>query len=135
MRIDKLSLASLSATLVHYVKGEAVEEIPTWRMIAEPGDALRTRAAGWAAYLGDGASVADGLSTIGGGSLPGETLPTSLLRLETCDATGLASRLRRGSPPVIARIEDDWVVLDPRTVLHEQDDALLAVVRECLAEE
>ena len=53
MRIDKLSLASLSATLVHYVKGEAVEEIPTWRMIAEPVEALRERAAGWAASLGE----------------------------------------------------------------------------------
>ena len=135
MRIDKLSLASLSATLVHYVKGEAVEEIPTWRMIAEPVEALRERAAGWAASLGGGASVAEGLSTIGGGSLPGETLPTSLLRLDSGDATGLAARLRRGSPPVVARIEDDAVVLDPRTVMHEQDGALLAVARGCLAEE
>ena len=106
MRIDKLSLASLSATLVHYVKGEAVEQIPTWRMIAEPADALRKRASAWAAYLGGGASVAEGLSTIGGGSLPGETLPTALLRLSSRDATALASRLRRGSPPVVARIED-----------------------------
>ena len=135
MRIDKLSLASLSATLVHYVKGEAVAEIPTWRMIAEPVEALRERAAGWAASLGEGASVVGGQSAIGGGSLPGETLPTSLLRLDSGDATGLASRLRRGSPPVVARIEDDAVVLDPRTVLHEQDDALLAVVRDCLAGE
>ena len=98
MRIDKLSLASLSATLVHYVKGEAVGEIPTWRMIAEPVEALRERAAGWAAYLGEGASVVGGQSAIGGGSLPGETLPTSLLRLDSGDATGLAARLRRGSP-------------------------------------
>ena len=71
MRIDKLSLASLSATLVHYVKGEAVEEIPTWRMIAEP----RGRAAEAGRRLGRipgrGASVADGLSTIGGGQPAG----------------------------------------------------------------
>ena len=88
MRIDKLSLASLSATLVHYVKGEAVAEIPTWRMIAEPEEALRERAAGWAASLGEGASVVGGQSAIGGGSLPGETLPTSLLRLDSGDAHG-----------------------------------------------
>ncbi len=134
VRIDKLSLASLAATLAHYLKGEAVEKIPVWRMIAEPRDSLRERASDWAAHLGGGAAVAEGLSTVGGGSLPGETLPTSLLSLRASNAADLASRLRRASPPVIARVKDAAVVLDPRTVLHDQDDALLAVVRGCLAE-
>lgn len=132
VRIDKLSLASLSATLLHYLRGEAIAKIPTWRMISASPDALLRRASGWANYLGSPASVIEGLSTIGGGSLPGETLPTSLLNLNVPTAADVTARLRHGSPPVIARIQDDAVVLDPRTVLHDQDDALLQAVTDAL---
>ena len=133
VRIDKLSMAALGATLLHYVREEATERVPVWRMISEaPGD-LESRAEAWTASLKRASSVVSGHSTIGGGSLPGEVLPTSLLSLDAGDgAEALASRLRRGSPPVVGRIEDDRVLLDPRTVLPEQDESLLQVVGEAL---
>ena len=136
VRIDKLSMAALSATLLHYIKDEATKEVPVWRMIAESEKSLKTRASKWAASLGIYAAVASGFSTIGGGSLPGEVLPTSLVALETGEASGgadgLAQRLRSGSPPVMGRIEDERVLLDPRTVLPEQEEALLRVVSQAL---
>ena len=136
VRIDKLSMAALTATLLHYVKDEASERVPVWRMIAEKPDSLRARSGRWQSALGGGSKVVEGFSTAGGGSLPGETLPTSLLSL-TADAggggaEGLAARLRDGSPPVVGRIEDERVLLDPRTVPPEQDDQLLEVVAQAL---
>jgi L-seryl-tRNA(Ser) seleniumtransferase len=136
VRIDKLSMAALSATLLHYVSDEATQKVPIWRMIAEPPAALEARANKWKESLGQPCEVVDGLSTIGGGSLPGEVLPTSLLSLEATGLPGgadaLATRLRRGAPPIVSRIEDERVLLDPRTVLPEQDDALLATVSAAL---
>jgi L-seryl-tRNA(Ser) seleniumtransferase len=72
VRIDKLSMAALSATLMHYIREEATKKVPIWRMIAMSCDELEARANRWKVELGDQASVARGLSTIGGGSLPGD---------------------------------------------------------------
>ena len=136
VRIDKLSMAALAATLLHYIRGEATDKIPIWRMIAESEEDLAARTAGWTAALGGGQTVVDGFSTIGGGSLPGEVLPTSLVNLDGSvapgGAEGLSQKLRRGSPPVLGRIEGERVLLDPRTVLPEQEDALLQVVGKAL---
>ncbi len=135
VRIDKLSLAALVATLLHYLKGETTEKIPVWRMISAKADELEARAQAWAAACGAGV-VVGGQSTIGGGSLPGETLPTRLLSLAPSGKRGassvavLAGRLRTGTPAIVARIEKDALLLDPRTVLPEQDKALIeALVR------
>ena len=128
VRMDKLSMAALTATLVHYIKEEATEKVPVWRILSESAASLEARARRWAETLGAGCLVAPGRSAIGGGSLPDETLPTSLVRLDTADATGLAAALRAGDPPVVARIEDDAVVLDPRTVLPDEEEALLGAV-------
>jgi L-seryl-tRNA(Ser) seleniumtransferase len=137
LRIDKLNLAGLVATLLHYVKGEAETEIPIWRMIGLAGADIKARARHWAEGLGDTASLVEGLSTIGGGSLPGEILPTWLLGLDGRRVEGgpdeLARRLRAGDPPVVGRIEDDRLLLDPRTVLPEEDDALSRAVRQALS--
>jgi L-seryl-tRNA(Ser) seleniumtransferase len=76
----------------------------------------------------------EGRSTVGGGSLPEETLPTWLLALEGDNPDGLAARLRQASTAVIARIQDDRVVLDPRTVLDEQEDHLLDILASELNE-
>jgi L-seryl-tRNA(Ser) seleniumtransferase len=69
--------------------------------------------------------VVDGRSTVGGGSLPGETLPTSLLSLSMGSLTRFMEALRRNNPPIIARVEDGRILLDPRTVLLEEEQALL----------
>ena len=136
VRIDKLSLAALTATLLHYLKGEALEKVPIWRMISASPEALEARASGWQAVAGGGSQVVQGLSTIGGGSLPGESLPTWLLSIgaeATLEgAQGLAARLREAETPVIARIEDDRVLLDPRTVLPSEEDDLLASLKSAL---
>ena len=128
VRIDKLSIAALTATLVHYVKEEATERVPVWRMLSASAESLEARARRWAKTLGAGCSVGPGRSAIGGGSLPDETLPTSLVRLDAGGATGLAAALRAADPPVVARIENDCVVLDPRTVLPDEEEALLSAV-------
>ncbi len=124
IRADKLCLAALSATLLHYIKDEAEREIPVWRMIAQTPETLCARAQAWADALGVGL-VIPGQSTVGGGSLPGETLPTHLLALPAKSPDRLLARLRRLNPPLIARLQDDRVVLDPRTILPEQEPVLL----------
>lgn len=128
IRADKLCLAGLSATLLHYLKDEAAQEVPVWRMIAMPTEQIRERAQNWVEVIGHG-EVINGESTVGGGSLPGETLPTFTLALEVRSPNGFIARLRESHPAIIARLEDDRVVLDPRTVLAEQEGALLDGLR------
>lgn len=131
LRVDKTTLAGLSATLSHYLRGEAVWAIPIWRMIAAQPERLAERSRRWAARLdaaGFPAAVKSGRSTIGGGSLPEETLPTMLLVLPGLPADALAARLRKGHPAVVARIVEDAVCFDPRTVQPDQDDALLGAI-------
>lgn len=131
LRVDKTTLAGLQATLLHYVKGEAIREVPVWRMIATPREALAARAEAWAGRLaaaGLQPKVINGRSTVGGGSLPGETLPTRLVALQEPSPERLASSLRHADPPVITRIEDERLVLDPRTVQPEEEDTLLEIV-------
>jgi L-seryl-tRNA(Ser) seleniumtransferase len=131
IRADKLCLAALGATLLHYVKDEAEREIPIWRMIAASPEQIRSRLESWALRLGQGETVA-GESTVGGGSLPGETLPTVLLAFSSPNPDRLLERLRHLRPPVIARLQDDQVMLDPRTVLPEQEESLLSNLQQVL---
>ena len=131
IRADKLCLTALSATLLHYLKDEAESEIPIWRMISTPVDELQARVQSWIDHLGQGESI-PGESTVGGGSLPGETLVTCLLALKVHNPNRVFARLRRCDPPVIARLQDDLLLLDPRTVLPEQEESLLAALRKTL---
>ena len=131
VRADKLCLAALSETLLHYLKNEAVQKIPVWQMISQTHDQIRQRAQGWQTVLGAGRLVV-GLSTVGGGSLPEETLPTTLLVLDEPRPNQLLARLRCGNPPVIARIEADCAAFDPRTVLPAQEEALLQQIKAIL---
>ena len=136
LRVDKMTLAALDATLRSYRRGKALEEIPVWRMIAAPLEALEARAKSWRDRLaqdGIAGEVQPGESTVGGGSLPGETLPTRVLALATERPNQLAARLREQRPPVIARIQQDRLLFDPRTVLPEEDEALLAAIRDAFA--
>ncbi len=129
VRIDKLSMAALAATMLHYIRGEAESKIPIWRMIAATPSDLKRRATRWAEAAGDWAAVTRSRSAIGGGSLPGETMPTVALSIDpkTLDTTPnrMLSHLRDQLPPIIGRIEDEHVLLDPRTVLPEQDEAVI----------
>lgn len=147
MRIDKLTLAALNATLLAYRNGTAEQEIPVWRMIAAPPDEMKARAVQWTTSLRRAnivAEIQEGTSTIGGGSMPGETLPTwhcaitpKLTSLSTVTAgdaaSALSARLRNGLTPVVARVLRDKVLLDPRTVRPEQDAALLQAVHTAVA--
>jgi L-seryl-tRNA(Ser) seleniumtransferase len=135
LRVDKVTLAGLAATLAHYERGEALRTVPVWQAIAQPLEALEERARAWLWALGEAgraASVKESASAVGGGSLPGVALPTRVLAIPAEDPDGLAARLRRGDPAVVARIEDGAVVLDPRTVRPEEDEALVAALRAAL---
>jgi L-seryl-tRNA(Ser) seleniumtransferase len=101
-----------------------LQQIPIWQMIAAEEDALKGRAQAWREHLGQG-EVIPARSTVGGGSLPEETLPTWALGLKLKKPDQLASQLRKNDPPIVARIEADLLILDPRTVLPDQDKALL----------
>jgi L-seryl-tRNA(Ser) seleniumtransferase len=132
MRIDKMTLAALEATLRHYQREEAETRIPIWRMIAASPGSIAGRAASWVSKLqkdGIPARMQRGESTVGGGSLPGETLPTTLLALDAGNLSipldELAKRLRLRSAPLIVRILRDALLIDPRTVLAEQDNEVV----------
>ena len=136
LRLDRLQIAALRETLRAYVFGTAREEVPTLRMLALPAAeiARRAEAAGRSAEAqaeGLRWSVVGGVSRPGGGSSPVGEIPTALLAIEdpSGDAGPIEARLRRGDPPVVARIHEGRLLLDLRTVLPEQDAALAA----CLA--
>jgi L-seryl-tRNA(Ser) seleniumtransferase len=142
MRIDKMTLAALEATLRHYQREEAETRIPIWRMIAASPGSIAGRAASWVSKLqkyGIPARMQHGESTIGGGSLPGETLPTTLLALDAGNVSipldELAKRLRLRSLPLIVRILRDALLIDPRTVLEEQDDEVVRALVEELSKD
>ena len=128
MRPDKASLAAIAATLAIYRAGRAHLDIPVWRAISADAASLRQRAgvlleALAAAGEARGDVVATD-ATVGGGALPGGTLPSVALRLRVRSAAGLARSLRLGEPCVIARIEDGAVLVDLRAVDPADDAAL-----------
>jgi len=132
VRPDKLALAALNATLLHYLRGEAEHKVPVWRMISVRLDELDARARAWADALtqaGLEAEVVDSQSVVGGGSLLGETLPTRALAITVRSPEAAARRLREHRPPVIVRREDDRLLVDPRTVLDRDEDDLLAALK------
>ncbi len=135
LRMDKVGIAGLAATLAHYERGEATAKVPVWRAIAAAPGALAARARRWLAALGPagaGCEVRESTSAIGGGSLPGVALPTFVLALPAVAPDPLLARLRACDPPIVARIEDDRVVLDPRTAMPWEDEDVVRGVREAL---
>jgi len=137
LRVDKLAIAALEATLLSYLHGRAEHELPVWRMIGTPVAALQVRAAALAQRIqaaGCAAEIVEVDSAVGGGSLPGETLPSVALALQgrAEGSTSLPGRpealhasLRSGAPPVVGRIAGGRLLLDLRTVLPEQDELLI----------
>ena len=131
LRVDKLTYAALEATLAEYAAGRAATTVPVQRMLALTKDSVGVRAAALADALnglpGWTAHIVDGVSAIGGGSAPGVDLPTALVAVakQGLTADALEGQLRALTPPVIARIEEDRVVLDLRTVDDDRDRAVI----------
>lgn len=136
LRVDKMTLVALDATLRSYQRQCALEEIPVWQMIGADVGELGKRVQRWQDVLAAGDEQGRGIasvswrgdSAVGGGSLPGETLPTCLLAIETDTPDALAAKLREGSTPIVCRIQKNHLLFDPRTVLPEQDNALLCAI-------
>ena len=132
LRLDKTTIAALATTLEHYVRGEEFEKVPVLRAIATPAEDIRRRATTLARAVGG--TVVPVTTMVGGGSLPGEGVPSFAVRIPSPDgAQALAAALRTGNPAVVARIEDAVVLLDLRTVDPSLDRALLAAVKQALA--
>ncbi|HEX6031584.1 MAG TPA: L-seryl-tRNA(Sec) selenium transferase [Tepidiformaceae bacterium] len=122
LRVDKLTIAALNATLQSYVESRHREEIPIWRMLSIPTASLRRRARRWAAAAGEAGAVVPSRSMVGGGSLPGEGVETWCAAIKPPGgADRLAAVLRAGAPPIVGRIHDDALLLDPRTVDPKDD--------------
>jgi L-seryl-tRNA(Ser) seleniumtransferase len=137
-RADKLTLAALEATLTLYRDPEtARREIPVLRMLTEPIEVVSARAGRLASLLPGSvtARVLPGEAAVGGGAFPGAVLPTALVALEPGPegADALAARLRHGSPPVIARIAEGQVLLDPRTLPDSSLPTVAAAVADAMA--
>ncbi|HKW58208.1 MAG TPA: L-seryl-tRNA(Sec) selenium transferase [Candidatus Dormibacteraeota bacterium] len=129
VRVDKLTLAALEATLRQRLTGREAE-IPVERMLRAPVEDIRRRAALWSVKLADRGvetELVEAMSAVGGGSLPEHGLPTVLLAIKG-PASRLAAALRRGEPPVVARVDEDRCCLDPRTVLQGEDETLIDAV-------
>jgi L-seryl-tRNA(Ser) seleniumtransferase len=131
LRVDKLTYAALEATLEEYSAGRAHLTVPVARMLALTADQIDGRATTLAALLtsqGLSAAVIDGESAVGGGSAPGATLPTRLVAVThpTLGAAKLQAHIRASDIPVIARIDSDRVLLDPRTIDPADDEMVVA---------
>ena len=136
LRPDKITIAALIATLASYRDDRATEELPVWRMIAAPPSDLAGRAGVIVDKLsraGVHAEVIETRSTVGGGSLPEETQPSFAVAIGGGAASRVAQALRSADPPVIARIVDERVALDLRSVLPEDDEVLARAVTGALA--
>jgi L-seryl-tRNA(Ser) seleniumtransferase len=134
VRADKLCLSALAATLTHYLKGEATTRIPVWQMISRTVEDIDAQARRWAALLSNQrvvAEVVDGESCVGGGSLPGTSLPTRAVALKLDRVDYVAAALRGATVPVIGRIHEQHLLLDPRTVLPGQEELLLTTLMAC----
>jgi L-seryl-tRNA(Ser) seleniumtransferase len=137
LRVDKLTLAALIATLDLYLT-QSLSRLPVWDMLGASTESIGARARAWQSRLmerGAAVEVVAADSTVGGGSLPGERLATMALAITPArgGAAELLRRLREHEPPVIGRIVEERVLLDPRTVLPDEDDAVIDAVLAALA--
>ena len=135
LRIDKLSLAALEATLMLYRDpARARREIPVLAMLDQSESVLAARAQRVRSGIGEAAVLIRTSSRAGGGALPLTQLEGPAVALDAvAEPAGLAARLRDGSPPVIARIHDGRLVLDPRTLADDEVQVVVRAVRDALA--
>jgi L-seryl-tRNA(Ser) seleniumtransferase len=141
VRVDKLTLAALEATLKLFLDEQtALQEVPTLRLLLRPVDSIREQALRIASMLRENcpnASIeeADGFSETGSGSLPAQNLPTRLVAVSTdkFNCMELAKRLRQYKTPVFTRIQNEKVLIDPRTLLEGDEQILIEALTEILA--
>jgi L-seryl-tRNA(Ser) seleniumtransferase len=137
LRLDKMFIAGLENVLLYYLKGEATKSIPAWQMISTSLDALKKRAENIKVGLeksGISIAIKENKSTVGGGSLPGETLPTIVISVESVSSADTsadcqAKLFREQSPPIIGRIEEEKFVLDLRTIFPHQDELIIKAIK------
>ncbi|UCB52449.1 MAG: L-seryl-tRNA(Sec) selenium transferase [Candidatus Zixiibacteriota bacterium] len=135
LRLDKMFLAGLEKILLYYLKGQATDKIPVWQMISAPVKTLQARAEKIKVEFeksGIKVAIHESQSTVGGGSLPGETLPTVVISVNTSadiSADRLATLFREQPVPIIGRIENDKFVLDLRTVFPHQDEMIVSAIK------
>ena len=132
IRADKLCLAALTATMQHYLRGDATQAIPVWRMISISTGELKQRAEYWRQQIGSG-EVVEERSTVGGGSLPEETQPTFVLSFNIPRVDAFAAQLRQAKPALIGRVQGGKLLLDPRTVLENEDEILIKTMKTHIA--
>lgn len=134
LRMDKMGLAALEATLDAYLAGRASSELPLLQMGSRTTEALRARAQAICGSLAEQGIHASELlldGAVGGGSLPGRNVPSVGVGVETTVPEELALRLRRHDPPIISRIAHERLCFDLRTVEPEDDKMLCAALAEC----
>lgn len=134
LRVDKFTLSALNATLFAYACGREAEEVPIWQMLSLPIGGLKRRARRWANVPGLSGTVVAGRSVVGGGSLPGDGIATwAASFMPPRGAQWLSKSLRQCEPPIVARIADGRVLLDPRTVAPLAGAAVLAALESIAA--
>ena len=132
LRVGKMTLAALAATLELYRNGSDAEGIPVYTMLAATIGELRERARAYVAAIPN-ASVAESVAYVGGGALAQEELASIAVAIEAAHPDELAARLRAQTPPVIARIEDSRVLLDLRTIAPGEDGMAIAALEKAVA--
>ena len=143
VRADKTTLAGVAATLRHYLRSDYTESIPIWRMLSNTLPELEVRCRRWIDLIAvEGVELVSSMATVGGGSLPGETLESRaiVLREESLRARGLslddvAHRLRNGSPALVPYVEYGRLLVDARTVLPDQDAGVVSALTAALRTE
>jgi L-seryl-tRNA(Ser) seleniumtransferase len=128
LRVDKMRLAALGATLEIYRSGALAERLPIYRMIGTTLDELRARGHDYLQAI-PGAKIADTDAYVGGGALAQERIASVAVVLPAHDVVSAAARLRNNAPPIVARIRDGCVLLDLRTIAPDQDAVVIDACR------
>ncbi|HEY7388176.1 MAG TPA: L-seryl-tRNA(Sec) selenium transferase [Bryobacteraceae bacterium] len=132
LRLDKMVYQALEAAL-RSLLFERWDQLPALAMIRQSAQEIRARAERFLKRAEIAASLRDGFSVIGGGATPEQSIATCLIAVRTPDVVDTERRLRTGDPPVVARIEDDQILIDLRTVLPAEEEELAAAVRAAYA--
>jgi len=132
LRVDKITLTILQEILLSYLKGEAVSKIPVWKMISCPIDKITMRSQNICQKLKEKdipVFTKEGQTAIGGGSLPGQTLPTKLIIIKSpCPVEIFSKELRLYNPPLLGRKEKEYFILDPRCIDPSSDNLVIEII-------